>query len=31
MMMPLLREMPEGPSGIRIMERAVRTTLYGEL
>jgi hypothetical protein len=30
MMMPLLREMPEGPAGIAIMNRAVHTTLYGE-
>lgn len=29
MMMPLLREMPEGRAGIAIMNRAVHTTLYG--
>jgi hypothetical protein len=30
MMMPLLREMPEGQHGVRIMQRAVHATLFGE-
>ncbi|WIA15022.1 hypothetical protein OEZ85_001723 [Tetradesmus obliquus] len=29
MMMPLLREMPEGQHGVRIMQRAVHATLFG--
>eukprot|EP00882_Tetradesmus_deserticola_P021587 GHRQ01023369.1.p1 GENE.GHRQ01023369.1~~GHRQ01023369.1.p1 ORF type:complete len:212 (+),score=81.99 GHRQ01023369.1:248-883(+) len=29
MMMPLLREMPEGEHGVRIMQRAVHATLFG--
>jgi hypothetical protein len=29
MMMALLPEMPAGPTGTRIMQRAVATTLYG--
>jgi hypothetical protein len=30
MMMPLLREMPEGRVGIRVMQQAVHTSLFGE-
>lgn len=30
MMMPLLREMPEGSVGIRVMQQAVHTSLFGE-
>eukprot|EP00879_Flechtneria_rotunda_P030662 GHRR01033328.1.p1 GENE.GHRR01033328.1~~GHRR01033328.1.p1 ORF type:complete len:419 (+),score=127.36 GHRR01033328.1:532-1788(+) len=29
MMMPLLREMPDGSAGVMVMQRAVHTTLYG--
>lgn len=29
MLMPLLREMPAGPTGTRLTERAVHITLYG--
>eukprot|EP00878_Enallax_costatus_P047654 GHUV01058662.1.p1 GENE.GHUV01058662.1~~GHUV01058662.1.p1 ORF type:complete len:121 (-),score=25.26 GHUV01058662.1:253-615(-) len=31
MMMPLLREMPEGRAGVRAMHKAVHTTLFGRL
>ena len=30
MMMPLLREMPEGRMGIQVMQKAVHSTLFGK-
>lgn len=31
MMMPLLREMPEGGAGVAAMQKAVHTTLFGRV